>query len=147
MTILTPRELMGVTWPQIDLDEEYGRGKFAANAYKDGSHVVAFTFERRPDADFRRLLSIITPSSAATNQAALRCGVTSSGIRLGAEFHAGVRYLVCPVGSLTIDMLEKAVKQVDPTHIMIDPDTLSDGVKQHFKDNPLGKVKLVGKAV
>jgi hypothetical protein len=128
MKILYFSQFMVMTFPPVDFDEELSQGKFSENMMGDGVNAVkSVTVVLRPRAARRKLLNIVTPSSASMHQVLLS---VPDGV--DASFKACTRYLVCAVGTFNSTELKKAVDLCDPTHVLIDIDALDKPTKQLF---------------
>ena len=103
-------------WTGIDLAEEFGQG------------TLKFVhFPTRIPAPRCELLQIITPSTTASIQAEHR--------REHMEDMDNVLFFVTPVGSLTIPVLEEALKASHPLQVVMDPDTLEADLKAECASN------------
>jgi hypothetical protein len=127
MKILYFRELMGMTFPPVDMDEEFAQGKFAENRDEVGNHTSAFMVEYRPYAPNRKVLFIMTPSTAAMTQVMCR-----DDVNVTPEYRNSMRFYVCPVATLTMETLKKLLKECNPSHLMVDPDVLDKEHKRLF---------------
>lgn len=128
MKILYFNQFMVMTFPPVDFDEELSQGKFSENMMGDGVNAVkSVTVTLRPRAERRKVLSVLTPSSAAMWQVLL-----SGPDRADSRFKACGRYLVCAVGTFNNEELKKAIGLCSPTHVVIDIDALDKPCKQLF---------------
>jgi hypothetical protein len=116
MRILTFSELVATVWPGVDLAEEFGGGLLK---------MVYFPTHLR--ATHCEVLQVLTPSTAASIQAEHK-DHTPKGVHTA-------RYFVTPVGSLSIPLLEGAVKAARPSQVVMDPDTLALDLRAEVTSN------------
>ncbi|HLM80336.1 MAG TPA: hypothetical protein VK302_06855 [Terriglobales bacterium] len=117
MRILTFSELLATVWTGVNLAEEFGGGTLK---------MVHFpTHLRAPHCE---VLQILTPSTASSIQAEFK-GRAAPG------WTHTLRLFVTPVGSLTIPLLEGAVKAARPSQVLMDPDTLAPDLRADCASN------------
>ena len=117
MRILTSSQLVTTTWPGIDLAEEFG-----------GGLLKLIHFHTRLAAARCNLLQVLTPSTASSIQAICKRRTAMMADR-------SMRFFVTPLGTLTIPILEEAVRLSSPSQVLIDPDTLAPDLKVEVAAN------------